>query len=55
MNTASDWLFNIMLWGAVVALVLLSFHAFVAPILGTATALIGLLFVVVVAALWPKW
>jgi hypothetical protein len=55
MNTASDWLFNITLWGAIVALVVLSFHVFVTPILGPAVALIGLLFVVVVSALWPKW
>jgi hypothetical protein len=55
MNSASDWLFNIMFWGAIVALLVLSFHVFVTPILGTAVALIGLLFAVVVSALWPQW
>jgi hypothetical protein len=55
MNTASDWLFNLMLWGAIVALLVLSFHVFVAPILGGGTALIALAVVVVASALWPKW
>ena len=55
MNTASDWIFNIMLWGAIVALVVLTFHVFIAPILGPAVALAGLIFVVVMSAYWPKW
>jgi hypothetical protein len=55
MNTASDWLFNVMLWGAIVALLVLSFHVFVAPILGTLVALIGLIFVLVVSAIWPRY
>jgi hypothetical protein len=52
MNTASDWLFNVMLWGAVVALLALSVDVFVAPILGALTALIGLIFILVVSAFW---
>jgi hypothetical protein len=55
MNTASDWLFNVMLWGAVVTLLVLSFHVFVAPILGAMTALAGLVFVLVVSAFWPRY
>jgi hypothetical protein len=55
MNAASDWLFNVMLWGAVVALLVLSFDVFVAPILGGLTALAGLVFVLVVSAFWPRY
>jgi hypothetical protein len=55
MNTASDWLFNVMLWGAIVALLLLLVQVFVAPILGALTALIALVLVLVVSALWPQW
>jgi hypothetical protein len=55
MNTASDWLFNLMLWGAIVTLLVLGVHVFVTPILSMVIALIGLGFVVVVSALWPKW
>jgi hypothetical protein len=55
MNTASDWLFNVMLWGAVVTLLVLVFNAFVAPILGGLTALVALVLVLVVSALWPRW
>jgi hypothetical protein len=55
MNTASDWLFNLMLWGAIVTLLVLSIHVFVTPILGAPVALIGLVFIVAVSAVWPKW
>jgi hypothetical protein len=55
MNTASDWLFNLMLWGAIVALLVLTFHVFVTPILGAAVTLVALVVVVVASALWPKW
>ena len=55
MNTASDWLFNVMLWGAIVALLVLTFNAFVAPILSGLTALVGLALVLIVSALWPRW
>ncbi|HWE21572.1 MAG TPA: hypothetical protein VG758_31085 [Hyphomicrobiaceae bacterium] len=55
MNTASDWLFNVMLWGAIVTLLVLSFHVFVAPILGAPTAIAGLIFVLVVSAFWPRF
>jgi hypothetical protein len=55
MNTASDWLFNLILWGAIVALLVLGVHVYVAPILGSAVALIALAFIVVASAFWPKW
>lgn len=54
MNSASDWIFNFMLWGAIVTLLVLSVNL-VTPILGVAVTLIALAFVVVVSALWPKW
>ena len=54
MNSASDWIFNFLLWGAIVTLLVLSVNL-VTPILGTAVTLIALAFVVVVSALWPKW
>jgi hypothetical protein len=54
-NTFSDWLFNVMLWGAVVALVVLSFNAFVAPILGAVTAIVALVLVVVLSMFWPHY
>jgi hypothetical protein len=55
MNTASDWLFNLMLWGAIVTLLVLCVHVLVAPILGGMVSLIGLAVVVILSALWPKW
>jgi hypothetical protein len=55
MNSASDWIFNFMLWGAIVTLLVLIVNQEVTPILGAATTLIALVFVVVVSALWPKW
>jgi hypothetical protein len=54
MNTASDWLFNLMLWGAVVTLLVLLVNL-ATPILGATVALLGLVLVVVLSALWPKW
>jgi hypothetical protein len=55
MNTTSDWLFNVMLWGAIVALLVLTFEVFVGPILNGLTALVALVLVLVVSALWPQW
>jgi Flp pilus assembly protein TadB len=54
MNTASDWIFNLMLWSAIVTLFVLIVNMYT-PILGTAVILIAIAFVVVVSALWPKW
>jgi hypothetical protein len=55
MNTPSDWIFNVMLWGAVVAALVLSYHVFVAPILGAVAAIVGLITVLVASAFWPKY
>lgn len=55
MNSASDWIFNLMLWGAAVTLLALFVQVFVTPILGLASSLVGLVFILVVSALWPKW
>ena len=55
MNTASDWIFNLMIWGAIVGLVVLTLHVFVTPILSAAVTLVGLAIVVVASAFWPKW
>jgi hypothetical protein len=55
MNTAADWLFNLMLWGAIVALLVLGVHTLVTPIVGVAVTLVASAAVVVLAALWPRW
>lgn len=54
-NALSDWLFNVLFLGGIVALLLLSVHVFVAPILGAMTALIALILVVVVSLFWPQY
>jgi hypothetical protein len=54
MNTASDWLFNMMLWGAIVTLLVLLINM-ATPILGATVALLGLVLIVALSALWPKW
>jgi hypothetical protein len=55
MNTAANWLFNLMLWGAIVTLLVLCVHVFVTPILGAVSSLLGLAVIVILSALWPKW
>jgi hypothetical protein len=54
-NTFPDWLFNVMLLGGIVFILLLAADALVTPILGAITALIALVAVLAVAAFWPKW
>jgi hypothetical protein len=54
-NSFADWLFNVMLLGAIVALVALSVQVFVAPILGAVSVLAALVLVLVVAVFWPQW
>ena len=54
-NTFPDWLFNVLLLGGLVGILVLGFHAFVAPILGALTTLIALVLVLVVSAFWPRW
>lgn len=55
LNTFSSWLFNVMLWGAVFALVALSYQVFVGPILTGLTALVGLAVILVLSLFWPKY
>jgi hypothetical protein len=54
-NSIADWLFNVMLLGGIVALLVLTFHVFVAPIIGAVSVLAALILVVVVAVFWPQW
>jgi hypothetical protein len=54
-NTFSSWLFNVMLWGAVVWLLILSYHVYVGPVLGSLTAVAAFVFIAVVSAFWPKY
>jgi hypothetical protein len=58
-NTFSGWLFNLIIWGAVVTFVLLlseiTSHGFLASQLDQIRALIGLGVVALLAALWPRF
>jgi uncharacterized membrane protein YdcZ (DUF606 family) len=54
-NAFADWLFNVLLLGGIVGILVLAANAFVAPILGGMTTLVALVLVLVVAAFWPKW
>ena len=59
-NTFSDWLFNVILWGAIVALVVLVYETFLARgFLMSQVDLIkaGISFgvVVLVSIFWPKF
>ena len=55
LNPFSSWLFNLMLWGGIFALIGLSYQAFVQPIITGLTALIALVVVVVLSLFWPKY
>lgn len=56
LNSFSGWLFNVLLWGAIVAVAALCYHTFGAPILDNGmAALIALGVVAVVALFWPKF
>jgi hypothetical protein len=55
LNTFSDWLFNVLVWGAVLALALLSYEVFVSPVLNGLTALVALVVALVAALFWPKY
>jgi hypothetical protein len=50
-----DWICNVLVWGALVALVALLFNNNVTPILTGLNALIGLVAVVVVSLFWPRY
>ncbi len=55
LNTFSDWLFNVLLWGAVAALVGLSIEVFASPVLNGLNALVALGVVLVLSLFWPKY
>ena len=56
-NNFSGWLFNMMLWGAIVSLAALLYATFSAPefIHSPVNGLIGLAVVAVLSLLWPKF
>ncbi|HJU31749.1 MAG TPA: hypothetical protein VJ740_09845 [Hyphomicrobiaceae bacterium] len=59
-NSFADWLCNVMVWGAIVALIILLAEAFVSQGFLTqsanlVTGLAGLAVVAVLATLWPKY
>ena len=58
-NTFSGWLFNLIIWGSVVTLILLLSevisHGFLAGQLDQIRALIGLGVVALLAVLWPRF
>jgi len=55
LNPFSSWLFNVMLWGAIFALIGLSFHVLVSPIITGLTAVVALVAIVVLSLVWPKY
>jgi hypothetical protein len=58
-NDVASWLFNLMLWGAIITLAVLLYElsnrGFLADQLNSMSALIGLGVVAVVSLLWPKY
>lgn len=57
LNSFSGWLFNLMLWGAVVTLVTLLYAAFVTPevLYNPLNAYIALGVIAAVSLIWPKF
>ena len=59
MNTVSNWLFNLMLWGAIVTFAILIYEkmnpGFLANAATAMNALIAVGVVVVISALWPRY
>ena len=56
LNTFSSWLFNLMLWGAIISLVALSFQVYTGNLILTGmNALIALGAIVVISLFWPKY
>jgi hypothetical protein len=59
MNSVSSWLFNLMLWGAIVTFAILIYEklnpGFLTDAANAMTALIAIGVVVVVSALWPRY
>ena len=59
MNSVSSWLFNLMLWGALVSFAILIYEklnpGFLTGAANATTALIAVGVVVVISALWPRY
>jgi len=56
LNTFSGWLFNVLVWGAIVAVAALCYHTFAAPILDNGMmALVALGAVALISLFWPKF
>jgi hypothetical protein len=59
MNSVSTWLFNLMLWGALVTLAVLIYDkldpGFLAGSVNLVNALVAVAVVAVVSALWPRY
>jgi len=56
-NSFAGWVFNLMLWGAVFALVALVYATFVTPVIlyNPINALIALGVIAMLSLLWPKF
>ena len=57
MNSLSDWLCNVLLWGAILTWAGLLYETFISQgLIGNAiTSLVGLVMVAVLSLLWPKY
>jgi predicted anti-sigma-YlaC factor YlaD len=56
LNPFSSWLFNVMLWGGLFALVGLSYQVFTQQqIITGLTAVIALVVILVLSLFWPKY
>jgi hypothetical protein len=59
MNSVSTWIFNLMLWGAIVTFAVLIYDklnpGFLASSANTMTALVAVGVVAVASALWPRY
>jgi hypothetical protein len=54
LNTFSGWLCNVLLLGAIAALIGLSYEVFVGPVLSSLAPLVALIVVLVASLFWPK-
>ena len=56
-NSLSDWLCNVMLWGAILSAAALLYETFVSQgLIGNGVySLIGLALIAVLSLLWPKY
>ena len=51
----ADWLCNLLLWGAIIALGGLTYSSFVTPVITEMNALIGLGVIAVLSVFWPRY